>query len=192
MKFGSNLDIVWNNDPKLLGIRCARYKFVSRMLTGFGAVMEVGAGDGFLSRIVQKEVDRLMLFDKEPQAEHVYRRDFERDDWQPGLIRSFDAAYALDVLEHVRNEARFMETICDGLKEHGTCIIGIPSLESQAYASAHSKADHVNCKNEDDFRALMQKYFHCVYIFTMHDEMIGCNFGPMAHYRVALCNTPRQ
>jgi hypothetical protein len=52
VNFGSNLDIVWRDDPKLLGIRMARYKFVSKMLCGLDTVLEVGAGDGKLSKIV--------------------------------------------------------------------------------------------------------------------------------------------
>ena len=118
---GSNLEVVWKTDPKLFGIRCARYKFVAKMLAGMGSVMEAGAGDGFLSRIVRVEVDRLLCFDKEPQSESVQKFDFEQDDWPAHLHHSFDAVYALDVLEHVRDEAAFMARLCDALTAHGTC-----------------------------------------------------------------------
>lgn len=189
MNFGSNLDLVWRDDPKLFGMRCARYKFVAKMLAGYDQVMEVGAGDGVLGHIVEKAVKHLLKTDMQG-APGVKALNLVKD----VHLEYQDAIYALDVLEHVRkqDEDAFMTNLCNMLKPAGTCIIGMPSLESQKYASPHSKAGHVNCKTEDQLRALMQKYFQCVYLFTMHDEIIGTSFGPMAHYRIAVCNTKRE
>lgn len=185
--FGSNLDIVWREDPRMLGIRLARYKFVAKMLAGFPGVIEIGAGTGHLSRVVQLAVQRLLLTD--PHSEF--------DNWNPCKGRhqyTFEGAYALDVLEHVeqRDEDAFLRGICESLTERGTFICGSPSLESQAWASPKSKESHVNCKTEADFFGLMRRHFHCVYPFGMNDEIVHTGFGPLCHYRIAVCNSPRR
>ena len=73
------------------------------------------------------------------------------------------------------------------LDENGIMIVGMPSLESQAYASPQSKAGHVNCKSGDDMKTLLNRYFHNVFLFSMNDEMVHTGFSPMAHYLMALC-----
>lgn len=190
-EFGSNLGFLWETDPRMLGIRMARYKFVAKMLVGMmHSVLEVGAGDGSLARIVRQAVRVVVTCDKDPQAPDVVKADLTTG-WRLGR---FDAVYALDVLEHVvaEDEDAFMRNMCLALDEHGTCIIGMPSLESQAYASSVSKAGHVNCKTEEQLRELMLRHFRCVYLFGMNDETLHTGFGPMCHYRLAIATTKRQ
>jgi hypothetical protein len=105
----------------------------------------------------------------------------------------FDAAYALDVLEHIppNKERKFLRNISVSLKpDNGIFIVGTPSLESQKYASALSQAHHVNCKTEDGLRETLLKHFTTVFIFAMQDCTLHCGFGAMAHYRLALCVGP--
>jgi nucleoside-diphosphate-sugar epimerase len=49
---------------------------------------------------------------------------------------------------------------CPDLDVVKGCIIGTPSLESQAYASKARKEGHVNCKSAPQLMALVQRYFH--------------------------------
>jgi predicted SAM-dependent methyltransferase len=107
---------------------------------------------------------------------------------------SFDAAYALDVLEHIEaaDEDRFLANIVRSLVAPGVLIIGMPSLESQPYASEASKAGHVNCKSAPDLRALMHRYFHDVFMFSMNDEVIHTGYHKLAHYLLALCVGKRE
>lgn len=185
--YGSNLDIVWQEDPRLLGMRLARYKFVAKMFAGLLNVIEVGAGDGALSRIVKQSVVDLTLTDAHPVNPDVTR-------WNPTTTRPdrsgyYEGAYALDVLEHIpaRDEEDFLSSIRETLTPEGSLIIGSPSLESQAYASRKSRESHVNCKTEDDLRNLLRKHFRRVFMFGMNDEVVHTGFGPMCHYRLALC-----
>lgn len=60
---GSYTSYEWVTDPKHLIFSLSRYKFVSRMLKGKKNVLEIGAGDGFKSRIVSTEVGQLDLSD---------------------------------------------------------------------------------------------------------------------------------
>jgi 2-polyprenyl-3-methyl-5-hydroxy-6-metoxy-1,4-benzoquinol methylase len=106
----------------------------------------------------------------------------------------FDGMYALDVLEHIlpENEDRFLSNMVASLTEQGVLIIGMPSLESQAYASTVSKEGHVNCKTMPDLKKTMQTYFHNVFMFSMNDEVVHTGFHKMAHYLFALACGKRQ
>jgi SAM-dependent methyltransferase len=188
-EFGSNIGLLWAADPRMVGIRMARYKFVAKMLTGAGRVLEVGAGDGSFAQIVRQAVGELVCCDKEPQSPSVQRSDFSVHSPRG----TFDAVYALDVLEHVppHLEDEFLANVARALAPRGTCIIGMPSLESQPYACDISRRGHVNCKTEDGLRELMGRHFHNVYLFGMNDEVLHTGYGPMCHYRLAIATGAR-
>jgi 2-polyprenyl-3-methyl-5-hydroxy-6-metoxy-1,4-benzoquinol methylase len=187
----------WHDDPKHLLFRLARYKFVSKMLAGAGHVLEVGCGDAFGTRIVQQAVKKLSATDFDPVfVEDVKARMVERwrfdvftHDLLAGPIGGrYDAVYALDVLEHIpaAHERTFLKNAFAPLTPHGVAIIGIPSLESQAYASPTSKAGHVNCKSLPELKTLLLEYFHNVFMFSMNDEVVHTGHHAMAHYLFAV------
>ena len=89
------------------------------------------------------------------------------------------------------DEDRFVANMARSLQAHGVAIVGSPSLESQLYASPGSKEGHVNCKTGLDLKALMQRHFHNVFLFSMNDEVVHTGFLKMAHYLFALCCSPR-
>jgi cyclopropane fatty-acyl-phospholipid synthase-like methyltransferase len=193
----------WQDDPRRLAFFLARYKFVAKMLRGKGSALEVGCGDAFGTRIVLQEVPRVVAIDFDPLfVEDVRRRMDEKwpfecrvHDMLAGpLEEKFEAAYSLDVLEHIlpRDEERFLTNIAASLTDEGVLIQGSPSLQSQAYASKASKEGHVNCKDHEAFRLLMCKYFHNVFMFSMNDEVVHTGFGPMAHYLIAVGVGPRR
>lgn len=190
-------------DAKRLGFTLARYKFVAKVLAGCEWVLEIGCGDAFGTRIVAQAVGSVLATDFDPAfiAEACGRRPpinvlFAEHDmvlkprYVPDrLARLFDAAYCLDVLEHIRpeHEGAFLGNAALSVGEHGTFICGMPSLESQAYASELSKAGHVNCKTEGGLRSTLKRYFRNVFVFGMNDETLHTGFGPMCHYRLAIC-----
>lgn len=174
-------------DPRRLGITLARYKFVAKMLSGCHNVAEIGCGDGFAAPVVQQEVQSLTLFDFDP----AFGQNVHDITCSP-LSSLYHAIYLLDVLEHIHpdREDRAMANIVDSLAPDGICIIGMPSLESQDYASEISKAGHVNCKTGPELRRLAKRYFRNVFLFGMSDEVVHTGFDPMCHYRLVLCTGP--
>jgi cyclopropane fatty-acyl-phospholipid synthase-like methyltransferase len=189
----------WIEDPRRFLFSQARYKFVSKMLAGRADVLEIGCGDAFNAPIVMQEVRRLTVtdFDEEfikdararVQPEYPYEARVHNFLDGPLDRTGFDAAYSLDVLEHIAaaDERRFLSNILACLSEDAVLIVGMPSLESQAYASPGSKAGHVNCKTAPDLKALMQEFFRSVFLFSMNDELIHTGYHKMAHYIIALC-----
>ena len=198
-KLGLLSNATWNLDPKRLVFLLSRYKFISKMLTGKKNVLEVGCGDAFGSRIVKQDVDSLTVLDIEPGLIRDIKSRKMDDGWSVNAIehdmlsgsvdQSFDAAYSLDVLEHISadHEDVFLANIKNSVKERGVVIMGMPSLESQEYASKLSKEGHINCKSGPVLKSLCEKHFENVFLFSMNDEVVHTGFSPMAHYIFALC-----
>lgn len=188
----------WIVDPRRFMFSQSRYKFVAMMLSGRRRVLEIGCGDAFNAPIVLQEVERLTVTDIDPefvenaklgmQPEYPYEA-LVHDFLRAPMDRKFDAAYALDVLEHIdsREEDLFLGNTAASLEEHGVLIIGMPSLESQTYASPGSKAGHINCKSGPDLKKVMERFFHAVFMFSMNDEVVHTGYQKMAHYLFALC-----
>ena len=187
----------WTDDPRHLVFTLARYKFVAKMLNGRNHVLEVGCADAFGTRLVVQEVNNLTATDFDPLfvRDVLLRMDkrwaFEcrqHDMLASPFPGSFDAAYALDVIEHIPqlDELLFVENIVRSLTPQGVLILGSPSLESQAYASPPSKAGHVNCKTGKSMRDLMETFFHNVFLFSMNDEVVHTGYSPMAHYLIGI------
>ena len=187
----------WYDDPKRLTFTLSRYKFVAKMFAGRRHVLEVGCADAFATRIVVQEVEKVTATDFDP----IFIEDAKKrmnDRWRfecvvhdmlagpmPG---SYDGIYALDVLEHIEaeHEDRFIRNMIAGLDVQGAILLGMPSIESQDYASPISKEGHVNCKSMPDFKGLMKNYFNNVFMFSMNDEVVHTGYHKMAHYLFAL------
>jgi SAM-dependent methyltransferase len=194
---------VWNDDPRHLVFTLARYKFVSKMLSGRKHVLEVGCADAFGTRLIQQEVEHVTATDfDETFVNDVRRRmdpewpfDVQQHDLLTGPFPgTFDAAYAMDVIEHIPavQEDKFLGNIVRSLTPDGVLILGSPSLESQIYASPPSKAGHVNCKSGKALKAMMERFFHNVFLFSMNDEVVHTGFVPMAHYLIAIGSMRRE
>ena len=188
----------WAQDPKHLVFRLSRYKFVAKMLSGRKNVLEVGCGDAFGTRIVQQEVEGLSALDFDAVfVEDVKQRmhpdwtfDVFAHDMLDGPVPgAYNAVYSLDVLEHIEqeNEEVFLQNAFANLDNQGVAIIGLPSLESQEYASEQSKIGHVNCKSAPELKELLENFFHNVFIFSMNDEVVHTGYHKMAHYVFAVC-----
>lgn len=197
-KFGLMTSAAWHEDPRRLLFLLSRYKFVGKMLAGKKRVLEVGCGDAFGTRLVLQDVGSLCAVDFDPVfVKDVNERmdprwNFEcrvHDILSSPVGGQFDAAYSLDVIEHITSsdEDRFLTNISRSLAPNGVLIIGTPSLQSQAYASPASKEGHVNCKDHAALRQLMARYFKNVFLFSMNDEVVHTGYYPMAHYLFALC-----
>lgn len=176
-------------DPKHLGFVLARYKFVARMFQDTDKVLEVGCGDGTGANVVRQSVVSWFGIDIKQQGLPSYR--FQVHDILQGPFGyDWNAIYALDVMEHIApsKEENFIYNIHASMSENASLIIGMPSLESQIYASPNSLREHVNCKTEEGLRSALKPWFHHVFMFGMNDETLTTGFGPMCHYRLAVCS----
>jgi 2-polyprenyl-3-methyl-5-hydroxy-6-metoxy-1,4-benzoquinol methylase len=196
-RLGVEKNANWQSDPRRLVFVLARYKFVAKMLSGKRRVLEIGCGDAFPARIVLQEVGELHATDIDPlfiqdateRADPDWPFTIAVHDMLAGPVDGgFDAAYSLDVIEHIdkTDEGRFMENATASLTPAGVLIIGTPSLESQAYAAPLSTVGHINCKRGPELKELMLRYFENVFMFSMNDEVVHTGYQPMAHYLFAI------
>src|ERR1700704_1280417 len=121
-RLGLMVNESWNQDPKRTLFTLARYKFVARMLAGRKHVLEVGCADAFGTRIVQQAVGKVTAVDfdplfiadvKERMNPHGPLDVFVHDMLRGRVPGLFDAAYALDVLEHITpaDEDKFISNV---------------------------------------------------------------------------------
>ncbi len=96
----------------------------------------------------------------------------------------FDAAYALDVIEHLdpKMESKWLNSIISCLHDDAIFILGTPNKAARKHASAASKIAHINLKDADELQALLGKYFENVLLFSMNDEVVHTGYSKMAHY----------
>ena len=188
---------IWRTDPKHLVFTLARYKFISKMLSGKEMVLEAGCGDSFGTNIVLQTVKKVHGIDYEPLIieDNIKRSDYgdrctyeNLDITKQKINGKFDAGYSLDVIEHIppENEDDFMKNICNSLEMNSVFIIGTPNITSEQYASEGSKSGHINLKSGETLRELMEPYFNHVFNFSMNDELVHTGFYPMAHYIIAM------
>ena len=169
------------------------------MLTGKKSVLEVGCGDAVGTPVVLQTVDRVHGIDFEPlvlndiqermDANFLSRFSFENIDLTKKRPKGrHDGAFSLDVIEHIppKLEAVFMKNIVASLKKDAVFIMGTPNKTAAPYASAASKAGHVNWKTAETLRSTMAAHFSNVFIFSMNDEVVHTGFYPMAHYIIAV------
>lgn len=192
----------WHDDPRHLLFTLARYKFVAKMLSGLERVLEVGCGDGFPTRLVAQSVGKVVGVDFDPEyiadakSRSSVRWPIEfrlHDILEAPLAERFDAAYSLDVIEHIPSEQedRYLWNLRGSVCEKGIVIIGTPSLESQNFASPQSKEGHVNCKTAETLRSALYGHFDNVFVFSMNDEVVHTGYSRMAHYLIAICCLPK-
>ena len=203
VRLGPAASHIWRTDPRRLGIVLARYKFCAKMLSGKDRVLEVGCSDGFAIRVVLQEVGSVHGVDFDPlyvEAARAYAEEegprctFETID----IVRerpagTFDAAYSLDVIEHIPAEYEHdaLANIATALDPDGACLVGTPNVTATPYASRWSQEGHVNMKSGESLRVLMAAHFRNVVLFSMNDEVVHTGFTPMAHYLLAMGIGPR-
>lgn len=201
---GSNSSACLMSDAKLVGFTAAKHKFVGKMFEGYQNVLEVGCMDGYGSMFVSQFVENLTSLDfykshideaKKHVAPNFPNIEFMGHDFLDGPVAgNFDGCFSLDVLEHIDPEQEhiFLKNVVDSLKPGGAFIVGMPSLESQQYASEVNRYSHINCKTGSDFKALMEQYFDSVFSFGMNDEIVHTGYSKMSHYLINLCVGPKK
>jgi 2-polyprenyl-3-methyl-5-hydroxy-6-metoxy-1,4-benzoquinol methylase len=203
VRMGPTVSALWRDDPRHLAFLLARYKFVSKMLAGRKRAVEVGCGDAFGMKLVLQTVEHVHGIDFDPMfsgwaADQAKREELNASFSSIDVIKTvpkgpFDCAYSLDVIEHIpkSKEKKFVGNIARSLSPHAVCILGTPNVTAKAYQSKQSEEGHINLKNHKELRALMERFFHSVFIFSMNDEVLHTGFYPMAHYLYAVGVEPR-
>ncbi len=169
------------------------------MLAGRKHVLEVGCADAFGTRIVQQAVGKVTAIDfdplfiadvKERMNPHWPLEVFVHDMLQAPVPGEFDAAYALDVLEHIPEKPT-------RITSSATSIASLtPDAASRSSACRRSsrrpmprrraRPDTSTASRARRSRRTLERHFHTVFVFSMNDEVVHTGFYPMAHYLLGI------
>jgi hypothetical protein len=194
---------IWRDDPYRPTLLLARYKFISKMLSGRSSVAEVGCGDWFGIRLILEDVPDVSVYDFDPAFIADFRtRQYENDavkaevhDIIDGpLPHKYDGVFSLDLIEHIspEDEHAFLANLRGSLASDGVLIIGTPWTEPHALAFPPTPyPPAVNCKNGEQLKVLVNRYFAQTFLFSMNDEIVHAGLHPMARYLFAVCTGPK-
>jgi hypothetical protein len=143
---------VWHDDPEGFAGILARYRFISKMLSGRQNVAQLGCCDGFGPRIVLQETGRVTVYDSDPAAIQDFRR-WHSTDWPVEasvhdiiagrLPRDHDAIYSLDAIQFVppESEEAFVDHLRDSLGgDHNVMIVGTQTPEGRRKSNVNVSA----------------------------------------------------
>ena len=111
----------------------------------------------------------------------------------PAKDREFDAAIAIEVLEHIREPDPFLAEVARVTKRHA--IFSVPNLETLPYLASRLVApwhmlegDHWNFFTRFSLRPLLQRHFRTVEVLDYGPQPLASTDGlPLPNHLFALC-----
>lgn len=202
LETGRYFSYLFHRTPRRILYTLSYYKFAARMIGSNKRVLDIGCNEGLGAFLIAKECGYAYGIDLDSEAILAAKRnfsesfvDFSEEDFLHSKISDiYDAVINFDVIEHIlpKHADHFIFRMYQIIKEEGLAVIGTPSEISQAYASEVSKKGHVNIYSPQRFEESLRKYFHQVFLFSVHDEIIHTGFKPLAHYLIAVCCEKRK
>jgi 2-polyprenyl-3-methyl-5-hydroxy-6-metoxy-1,4-benzoquinol methylase len=201
LALGPYFTFIVRNSPRRLLHLLSYYKFAAKMIGVGKRVVDVGCSEGFGTILLAEHAASCVGMDLDRDAIAIAnatvasaKLTFEVADVLHDDIGRFDAAVALDVIEHIyqENEDAFVGALAAALSDDGLLILGTPNVTADRYASEHARRGHVNLFDADRLRELGLRHFRNVLSFSANDEMVHTGFSPMAHYLFVVCAGPRR
>lgn len=189
--------------PRRVLFCLSRYKFAAKMIGDGRSILELGCGDGFFNVILNEfassytgvDFDEDRLAFARATAGQVKNGNVEylQADFLGASFGTYDAVVTFDVIEHIlpETETRFVDTIRANLAPTGMAIVGTPNIRTREFSSESVNQAHINMYDGDRLRALLERAFHQVFMFSQNDEMVHTGFTPMANYLLAVCCHPK-
>lgn len=197
---GPYFSFILKRTPRRLLHLLSYYKFAAKMIGPGKRVLDVGSSEGIGTLVLAEHAAKCVGADIDADAIKTATStlasptlSFTCADVLQEPIGAFDAVTCFDVIEHIYqdHELQFVDALCRNIEGHGIAVIGTPNITADQYASAHSRAGHVNLYSGERLRALCQERFRHVFLFSANDEVVHTGFLAMAHYLIALCAGPK-
>lgn len=201
LTLGPYFSFIVKKTPRRLLHMLSYYKFAAKMIGPGQRVMDVGCSEGLGTVILAEAASECVGVDLDPDAiEHATRTlaneklTFQCVDALERPFGLFDAITSFDVIEHIFPEHadQFLSVLAQSLNDDGLIIVGTPNIAADQYASAHSRAGHVNLYSAERLRDSLAPHFHRVFMFSANDEMVHTGFAPLAHYVIGMGVVPKR
>lgn len=168
------------NNPLMLTIKFARYKFIAKLLQKNDNVLEVGCSDGTSSNFFSQYCNSVDAIDLDENAISEAKRNFKNINFmccnalEYTTNKRYDVIVLLDFIEHFNQEdgEKLIKKYSALLSAHGMLIVGTPSKNFEKYRAEHNKAHHLHEYYPDELEKLMQDNFARTMMFAMNDEIV--------------------
>lgn len=173
-----------------------RYRHAAQLVGNRDSVLELGCGEGLGTALLLQTCSRYTGIDFDEEALSFAKTNHPESSWvQDNFLGKnyglHDFVLSLDVIEHIAQarEIRYLQTLWNNTSPDGVCVVGTPNIASETHASPPSREGHINLFNGPRLKALLERAYKNVFLFSMNDEVLHTGFEPMAHYLMALaCN----
>jgi len=129
--------IRYKNDFPLDAVEKIRIKKVLKLIGSGGRVLDIGCGDGFISKMIIEKENKVVGIEiaenaiKKCKKKGIEVHDLDlNSDWQKKLPGKFDVVYAGEIIEHIFDTDKFLVNIRKALKPDGHLVIDTPNLAS--------------------------------------------------------------
>jgi SAM-dependent methyltransferase len=104
--------------------------------------------------------------------------------------RSFDIATAIEVIEHVEQDDKFVKNLRSVLKDDGIAILSTPNGDFVQ----NTNPDHVRHYSKDELESLLKKYFVKVDIgySVVYDKIPSTHISPISSFQTPRDQSPHK
>jgi len=199
VRLGRYLSYWFERSPRRALHYAAYYTFAARLIGSGRRVLDLGCSEGLGTWILARHCGEARGVDLDREALEAARANwtgpsiaFLEADLLGLEAEPWDAVVSFDTVEHI-DPARaedFFRTLGASLAPGGVAVVGTPSLEGQAFASAVSRAGHINLYDFERLEASMARQFRHVFMFCANDEVVHTGYPRLAHYLIAVGCVP--
>ncbi len=135
-----------------------------------GKILEIGSGIGNISTFFYKERADITLSDirnnyreelttKFPDVSDILNIDLVHPDFDTAysaMLNQFDSVFALNVIEHIKDDQLAVKNCCKLLKPGGKLVVLVPAYQS-LYNRFDRELEHYRRYNRKTLNSIMQK-----------------------------------
>lgn len=162
--------------PLMIARHFCAYKFAEDYAAG-RSVLDIGCGEGYGAHFLAGSAGNVMGIDYEASvidyAKEKYRRDnlvFCSLDIKEltTLNKKFEVICCFQVIEHIQDTQKFLESVSSLLSENGVFICSTPNrLDASPHGSVPANKFHVREYLRSEFEELLKRHFAGVKIFGL-------------------------
>ena len=157
-----------------------RRKIITEHLTNNSFILDVGSGTGYLASELLKKGFKVVGLDIDMDAiPYLKSREvnFVIGDGNslPFKGESFDFILAIDVLEHIKDDKKFLSSLVKVIKKGGGLIINVPAIQSlwterdriYGHLRRYGKSELINKLNSIQLKVEKIKVWNCLLAFPI-------------------------